>query len=76
MLGDATSQHLELVIESLPIPKYLHPSPVQNSCQSLGTVYDRIEARAFIPYKSFLTWRLNETGSNLDPGVYFLLATR
>ena len=40
------------------------------------TVYDRIEARAFISYKSFLTRRLNETGVNLDPGVYFLLATR
>ena len=40
------------------------------------TVYDRIEARAFISYKSFLTRRLNKTGVNLDPGVYFLLATR
>ena len=38
------------------------------------TVY--IEVRAFISYKSFLTRRLNETGVNLDPGVYFLLATR
>ena len=42
----------------------------------LSTVYDRIEARAFISYKSFLTRRLNKTGVNLDPGVYFLLATR
>ena len=40
------------------------------------TVYDRIEAQAFISYKSFLTQRLNETGLNLDPGIYFLLATR
>ena len=39
------------------------------------TIYDRIEARAFISYKSFLTQRLNETGINLDPGIYFLLAT-
>ena len=40
------------------------------------TVYDHIEAQAFISYKSFLTRCLNETGVNLDPGVYFLLATR
>ena len=40
------------------------------------TVYDRIEARVFISYKSFLAQRLNETGVNLDPGVYFLLASR
>ena len=45
-------------------------------CVMLHTVYDRIEARAFISYKSFLTRCLNETGINLDPGVYFLLATR
>ena len=42
----------------------------------IHTVYDRIEAWAFISYKSFLTRRLNETGINLAPGVYFLLATR
>ena len=42
----------------------------------LCTVYDRIEARAFISYKSFLTRRLNETGVNLDSGIYFLLVTR
>ena len=47
---------------------------IENSAK-IDTVYDCIEARAFISYKSFLTRCLNETGVNLDPGVYFLLAT-
>ena len=53
-----------------------HRDMTQNPTGVTITVYDRIEARAFISYKSFLTRRLNETGISLDPGVYFLLATR
>jgi len=32
----------------------------------------RIEARVFISYSLFLTWRLNETGVYSGPGIYFV----
>ena len=54
----------------------MYCSKVQVLLSFQSTVYDRIEAQAFISYKSFLTRHLNETGVNLDPGVYFLPATR
>ena len=76
-------EYLDHVLQQLQIDLFFLFKVCVKLCQSdpsynfsnTYTVYDCIEAQAFISYKSFLTRRLNETGVNLDPGVYFLLAT-